>query len=164
MTVRRLSQEMMGSLLAQAAVSPRRRQHRNLHLSFIEPCQRLLNAIEPGSYIRPHRHSLDPKAESLVAVRGKFALITFDERGLTECVVQFGTELYGCDERLDVGVEIPAGTWHTVIALVRGSVLLEVKSGPFDPGAGKELAPWAPEEGSPSAIDYFQELCRIALR
>lgn len=164
MTVLRLSQDLVNFLLAQAASSPRRRQHRNLHQSFAEPCQRLLNAIETSSYIRPHRHSLDPKVESLVAVRGKFALITFGERGLTEFVVPFGTELYGRDERLDVGVEIQAGTWHTVIALVPGSVLLEVKSGPFDPGAAKEPAPWAPEESSPSATAYFRELCRIARR
>lgn len=99
----------------------------------------------------------------MVAVRGKFALITFGENGRPDCVLRFGTELYGRDEPLDVGVEISPGTWHTVVALVQGSVLLEVKAGPFDPAAAKELAAWAPEEGSPSASGYLQELRRVAL-
>lgn len=164
MTVHRLSQDLLDRLLAEAAASPRGRLHRNLHGSFADPCQRLLNAIGPDSYIRPHRHSLDPKVECLVAVRGMLALITFDEHGVPAPVLRFGTELYARDEQLDLGVEIPAGTWHTVVALVPGSVLLELKAGPFDPGAAKELAPWAPEEGSPPAQGYLAELRRLALR
>lgn len=164
MTMLRLSQDLLDGLLSEAAAAPRRRKHRNLHVSYSDPSQRLLNAIWPESYIRPHRHSLDPKMESLVAVRGMLALITFDERGVPAPVVRFGTELYGRDERVDVGVEIPAETWHTVVALVPGSVLLELKAGPFDPAAAKEMAPWAPEEGSTQATGYFEELRRMALR
>jgi cupin fold WbuC family metalloprotein len=161
-TVVRVSQALLDDLLHEAAESPRRRQHRNLHTSYTDPCQRLLNAIELDSYIRPHRHALDPKVECLFAVRGKFSLITFDERGSPERVVRFGTELHGRDGQLDLGVEVPAATWHTVIALVPGSVLLEVKAGPFDPHAAKELAPWAPEEHSVAAESYFQTLRRVA--
>lgn len=161
MTIVRISQGLLRGLSDKAAETPRRRQHQNLHTSYADPCQRLLNAIEPDSYIRPHRHALDPKAECLVAVRGRFALIAFDERGAPECVLPFGTELHGDKGELDLGVEVPAAKWHTVIALVPGSVLLEVKAGPFDPGAAKELAPWAPEENSAGAVDYFRALRRI---
>lgn len=164
MTVLRLSQDLLDGLISEAAVAPRRRKHRNLHASYSDPSQRLLNAIWQDSYIRPHRHSLDPKVESLIAVRGTFSLITFDEHGVPAPAVRFGTELYGRGERLDVGVEIPAGTWHTVVALVPGSVLLELKAGPFDPAAAKELAPWAPEEDSSLAPSYFEDLRRLALR
>jgi hypothetical protein len=45
-----------------------------------------------------------------------------------------------------------------VVALEPGCVLLEVKAGPFDPNQPKDLAPWAPEEGSEAAADYLNFL------
>lgn len=156
--MKRISQEMLAALQQEAAAAPRRRQHRNLHDSFADPVQRLLNAIEADSYIRPHRHTLDPKMEFLVAIRGQFVLITFDEQGRPASVARFGTELHAQAENLDVAAEVPPGTWHTVVALGPGCILLECKAGPFDPGAAKELAPWAPEEGAPAAAQYLEWL------
>ena len=43
--------EMMDNLSAEAMQNPRLRKNLNLHASYEEPSQRLLNAIEPGSYI-----------------------------------------------------------------------------------------------------------------
>jgi cupin fold WbuC family metalloprotein len=143
-------------LTAQAQGNPRKRQHRNIHESYSDPCQRLFNAIEPGSYIRPHRHTTDPKDELLMAVRGTMGFVSFDEQGMVTKVVRFGVGRQG--EDIAAGVEIPAGTWHTVIALEAGCILLEVKSGPFDPNQPKDLAPWAPDEGGPKAKQYLQQL------
>jgi hypothetical protein len=53
---------------------------------------------------------------------------------------------------------VASTSWHTVIALEPGCVLLEVKAGPFDPNQPKVLAPWAPEEGSDAAGDYLSRL------
>lgn len=158
MTVTRFSPDFLGTLIDEAARSPRSRQHRNIHQSYDDPCQRFLNAIGMDSYIRPHRHSLDPKAECLVAMRGLFALVTFEDGGAVQEVIRFGTEKYADVVDLSVGVELPPGTWHTIIALVSDSVLLELKAGPFDPRAAKEPAPWAPDEGSVEALPYFQRL------
>lgn len=158
MTVTRFSPDFLGTLIDEAARSPRSRQHRNIHQSYDDPCQRFLNAIGMDSYIRPHRHSLDPKAECLVAMRGLFALVTFEDGGAVQEVIRFGTEKYADVVDLSVGVELPPGTWHTIIALVSDSVLLELKAGPFDPKAAKEPAPWAPDEGSVEALPYFQRL------
>jgi cupin fold WbuC family metalloprotein len=55
--------EYLDELSGLAKVSPRLRQHRNIHTSYDDPCQRLFNAIEPESYIRPHRHAADPRDE-----------------------------------------------------------------------------------------------------
>jgi cupin fold WbuC family metalloprotein len=118
--------------------------------------QRLFNAIEPGSYIRPHRHASDPREELLVAVRGVMGLVTFDDQGAVTNVLRFGSEKHG--DEMAVGAEVSSGTWHTVIALEPGCVLLEVKAGPFDPNQPKDLAPWAPEEGTSSAASYLQQL------
>jgi cupin fold WbuC family metalloprotein len=150
------SADYLNDLTAQARGSPRKRQHRNIHESYADPCQRLFNAIEPGSYIRPHRHAADPRDELLIAVRGSMALVTFDEQGMVTGVVRFGAGRNG--DVFAVGAEVPANTWHTVIALVPGCVLLEVKAGPFDPNQPKDLALWAPDEGSPAALAYLNEL------
>jgi hypothetical protein len=45
-------------------------------------------------------------------------------------------------------VEIPPGTWHALAALEPGTVLLEVKEGPYAPAAAENFAPWAPAEGT----------------
>lgn len=148
--------EYLNELTAQAQGSLRKRQHRNIHESYADPCQRLFNAIEPGSYIRPHRHAADPRDELLIAVRGSMALVTFDEQAMVTGVVRFGVDRNG--EGLAVGADVPANTWHTVIALESGCVLLEVKAGPFDPNQPKDLAPWAADEGSAAAAEYLEKL------
>jgi cupin fold WbuC family metalloprotein len=158
MNVKHFSPDFLGALINEAARSQRSRQHRNIHQGYEDPCQRFFNAIGMDSYIRPHRHSLDPKAETLVAVRGMFALVAFDQDGAVQEVIRFGTEKYGEVEGLTVGVDLPPGTWHTIIALVPDSVLLELKAGPFDSKAAKEPAPWAPEEGSADAVRYLEWL------
>ncbi|MFN5096759.1 MAG: WbuC family cupin fold metalloprotein [Limnohabitans sp.] len=148
--------QYLDDLRGQAKVSPRLRQHRNVHQSYQEASQRLFNAIEPGSYIRPHRHASDPREELLIAVRGVMAMVTFDDQGAVTNVLRFGTDRNG--DEMAVGAEVSSGTWHTVIALEPGCVLLEVKAGPFDPNQPKDLAPWAPEEGTSSAVSYLQQL------
>lgn len=146
----------LDSLIEQAKLSPRQRQHRNIHSSYEEPCQRLFNAIEPSSYIRPHRHADANQNELLIAVRGLMVFITFDDEGAVSSVQNFGSELYGGD--IAIGIEVAPRTWHTVIALVNDSVLLEVKAGPFDPTLPKEMAHWAPEEGSLEVGPYLANL------
>jgi cupin fold WbuC family metalloprotein len=159
-----ITPEDLDSLVREASGSPRRRKHRNLHESYDDPCQRVLNAIGIDSYIRPHRHSLDPKRETMVAVRGAFALVCFDEQGHVIEALAFGTELYNDRPSICPGVEVPAGAWHTVLALVPRSVLLEVKAGPFLPQAAKEFAPWAPEEESEGVGEFLASLHALAQR
>jgi cupin fold WbuC family metalloprotein len=84
------------------------------------------------------------------------ALVTFDDAGAVQGVLRLAADGYGGDAA--VGAEVPANVWHTVVALEPGCVLLEVKAGPFDPNRPKDLAAWAPEEGSPEASIYLREL------
>lgn len=148
--------EVLDSLAYEAKVSPRRRQHRNLHASAAEPCQRLLNAVWPDSYIRPHRHSAYKTPECLLALRGTFALLEFDADGEILSVHRFGA---GAELAI---VEIPPDAWHTVLALTDGAVLFEAKSGPYSPEAAKTFAPWAPPEGSAGQAAYLAALHRAA--
>jgi cupin fold WbuC family metalloprotein len=139
-----------------ARKNPRGRQHRNIHNSYAEPAQRLFNAIEPLSYIRPHRHASDPREELLVAIRGKMVLLVFDDHGHITRSVLLGAESSG--PAFHAAVEVSSADWHTVIALTSGSVLLEVKAGPFDPERPKDYAPWAPAESSTEASQYLNTL------
>lgn len=147
-------------LAEEARSNPRRRQHRNIHQDYQEPCQRLFNAIEPGSYIQPHRHASDLRDEMLIAVRGLMSLFTFDDQGAITSIVRLGTEKFGTG--VCSVVEIPGSAWHTVIALEPGSVLLEIKAGPFDPTQPKDLASWAPAESSSDASGYLARLNQAA--
>ena len=88
------------------------------------------------------------------------ALITFDDKGSVTGILRFGSEKHGSD--LAAGAEVASSTWHTVIALEAGCVLLEVKAGPFDPNQPNDLAPWGPEEGSALAQSYLQGLTALA--
>ena len=84
------------------------------------------------------------------------AYIEFGDKGEIQDVQIFGTERYGM--ALAIGLEINPETWHTVVALEPGSMLLEVKAGPFDPDKPKEPAPWAPEESSDKVSSYMAQL------
>ena len=150
------SNALLDRLSQDANSASRARMNLNLHEHFEDPCQRLFNAIGLNSYIQPHRHLLDPKIETLIALRGMFALITFDNEGKVMDIVKFGSEKHL--EIDGVGVEVPSNVWHTVVALIDGSLLFEVKEGPFDPTRAKEFALWAPIEGSSDVSAYLSKL------
>ena len=153
-----LSKKLLADLTCKADFSPRLRQSLNIHSNHQEPCQRLLNSINIGSYIQPHRHSLDPKTEMLIAVQGKFSLVEFFDDGQFKQFTVFSTERYSQLDDSIFGVEILPDVWHTVIALEIGSVLLEVKAGPFMPDKAKVFAAWAPEPHSAGVIGYVRSI------
>jgi cupin fold WbuC family metalloprotein len=157
--MKQFSSDYLSDLTEQEKTNDRLRQHRNVHQCFQDPCQRLFNAIEPGSYIRPHRHASDPRDELLVAIRGLMALITFDDKGTVTKVLRLGTEKYG--PATCPAAEVPSDVWHTMIALESGCVLLETKAGPFDPDQPKDLAPWAPAEFSSDVSRYLKTLTQM---
>lgn len=140
------SAEYLNGLTVQAQASLRKRQHRNIHESYEALCQRTFNAIEPDSYLRPHQHAVTQGPETMVGIRGLMALIVFDDGGQILLVQRFGAGGAVTDPTIAAGTESPPGIWHSVVSLEPGSILLEVKSGPYDLDAPRYPAPWAPEE------------------
>lgn len=163
MSFRAFSALFMEELSGRALASERRRQHYNLHADYEDPCQRFFNAIEPNSYIRPHRHDTRQGVETLIAVRGRMALLIFDDVGRVTQVQKFGVDRLQINSDVAVVVEVRPCIWHTVLALETGSVLLEVKAGPFNPGSPKHPALWAPEESTDQVVDYLKSLRNFAL-
>lgn len=152
-----INKKLLRQTTKNALKKKRLRMHINLHDSYSEPCQRLLNAVEPGSYIRPHRHMTDPKVECLVALHGLFLVIFFDDVGKIVEKYFLGSERYR--ENSVALIEIQPWVWHTVISLRSGSVLFEVKAGPFNPNAAKDFAEWSPCESDPeSSKSYYEYL------
>lgn len=158
MSIKVFSAQYLDDLVQQADAVPRRRLHRNIHTDYADPCQRLFNAIGPDSYLRPHRHGPTQGAETMIAVRGLMALVVFNNDGAIEQVQLFGAGPHTANPNVAVGTETPPGKWHTVVSLESGSILLEIKAGPFNPGSPKFPAPWAPEEGSPDGKAYLENL------
>lgn len=148
----------MGSLINEAKVNPKRRRHKNLHADYQEACQRFFNAIEPDSYLRPHCHGPYQGAETLIAIKGLLAFLVFGNEGEVQAVHLFGAGKHVQEPGVAVGVEVQPEQWHTVISLESGSILLEMKGGPFDPEAPKYFAPWAPEEMTQEGTIYLEAL------
>lgn len=143
---------LLHNLHADASVSSRLRCNFNLHQSFDDPVQRFCNALEPGAYVRPHRHRESDKWEFLLPLMGAVAVLLFDDAG--KVIEKIELSLNGPVK----GVEIAQGAWHTVIALAPATVLFECKPGPYRVSMDKEFAPWAPPEGSFETgifIDWF---------
>jgi cupin fold WbuC family metalloprotein len=139
---------LLDDLTAKAKASPRLRANHNVHAELDEPVQRLFIAIEPGSYVQPHRHPEKEKWEFFMCLRGRLAALFFDEQG----------QLLRREELSPNGpvhgFEVPPNTWHTVTALEPGSLFLEVKQGPYTPLSDKDFAAWAPKEGEPHCGDF----------
>lgn len=146
-----IDQQQLDRLSGQARENPRLRKNLNIHPNDEFCSHRLFNAIEPGSYIRPHRH-LDPvKDETFVIIRGKLGVIMFDEQGnVAEKVL--------LEPAGTVALDIPHGWFHSAVSLEPGTIFFEAKAGPYLPLAAAEKADWAPEDTASTAGGYLERL------
>jgi cupin fold WbuC family metalloprotein len=147
--------KLLHQLTEFARTSPRLRKNHNLHTSDESRCHRLFNAIEPASYVRPHRH-LDPeKDEAFILISGRLGIILFSDTGsVTETVIlshQGGI----------LAADVPSGVFHTAVSLEPGTVFFEAKAGPYLPLNSSETAPWAPPEGDVGAVQYLKQLQKL---
>lgn len=150
-----INEHLLDETREKALQSPRLRMNYNFHERLDDPVNRLLNAMEPGTYLPPHRHLNPDKDETFLILRGKVALFTFDDEGnITEKLVM--------DPKAGVyGADIQAGTWHTLLVMEPGSVVFEAKPGPFAPLSPENLGPWSPkaddEEGVRTYLEYLSK-------
>lgn len=145
-------EQLLSRLSAEAVLAPRRRKNLNIHPSDDFCCHRLFNAIEPGSYIRPHRHQDTSKDETFVIISGRLGVLMFDDDGtVVESAV---LSAHGSVRAVD----IPHGRFHSAVALETGTIFFESKAGPYLPLAMDEIAPWSPAEGTPESLEYLKTL------
>jgi cupin fold WbuC family metalloprotein len=117
--------DLLDSVTARASKSPRLRMNHNFHTSLDAKAQRLLNALEPGTELPIHRHL--HSAETYILLRGIIKVLFYnDARELIDSVLL--NPLEG-----KFGIDIPVGQWHTLEVLESGTVIFEVKDGPYLP-------------------------------
>lgn len=128
----KITQAILDGLTAQAKVSPRLRMNMDLRNSMDDQSQRMLNAIEPGSPLPIHRHR--KSSETVVCLRGRLVEEFYDDLEMI------------CTESIElspngpvVALNIPIGQWHTARALESGTVILEMKDGPYEPTGAEDI-------------------------
>ena len=126
-----IDNKLLDKVTEEAKGSPRLRMNFNLHDSLEAKAQRLLNALELGTVLPVHRHTMT--AETYVLLRGRIKVLFYNADGAV-------AESFLLDPLKGVyGVQIPAGQWHT-LEVLESSVIFEVKDGPYRPlGEGDVL-------------------------
>lgn len=126
-----IDETLLDRVTAEAQASPRLRMNYNFHETLDAPAQRLLNALEPGTVLPIHRHM--HTAETYVVLRGRLNVDFYNEARQV-------TAHYELDPAKGVyGVNIPRGQWHTIEVLCSGTVIFEVKDGPYMPLAPADI-------------------------
>ena len=120
-----INDELLNRVTEEAQRSPRLRMNYNFHETLDAKAQRLLNALEPGTVLPVHRHRLT--AETYLVLRGKIKVLFYDDQKRV-------TETFELDPLAgNYGIHIPKGQWHTLEVLEAGTVIFEVKDGPYAP-------------------------------
>jgi len=146
--------------LAQSRRSPRRRMLLPIHRAGEDLVQRMINFMQPGTYIQAHQHPRDWATETILVMSGTLGFVTFDGEGKGLTV-----------SRLGVGdlIDIEARVWHgvlalapdtVILALAPDTVILEIKRGPYD-DTDKVFAEWAPAENALEAPTYLSWLLSL---
>ncbi len=114
--------------------------------------QRIVNFLQPGTYIRPHLHPMPHATESIVLLKGSIRFFTFDDTGavITDTIIS-ASPIPGV-------VDIEPETWHTFLVLEDDTVLFECKKGPYDAESDKKFAAWSPQEGHEQCHQYMEKL------
>lgn len=143
-----LTDELLEEGLRASRESPRGRMLLPIHRDQSDIVQRMVNFLQPGSYVRAHQHPREGASETILVLQGCLAFVVFDESGQVRS-----------HHRLAQGqlIDIEARVWHSVFALEEDTVILEIKRGPYD-DRDKVFAEWSPEEFSADAPRYLTSM------
>lgn len=147
-----LTEEQIVSGLEASRKSSRKRIILPIHRVQEAEVQRMINFLQPGTYIRPHKHPLPHATETIVILSGAIRFFTFNENGkITADRILNSSPVPGL-------LDIEPDTWHSFVVMEPDTVLFECKKGPYNAKTDKTFAEWAPEEGSEDADNYLKEL------
>ncbi|MBI5465830.1 MAG: WbuC family cupin fold metalloprotein [Candidatus Kerfeldbacteria bacterium] len=144
-----IDDKLIAEVAASAQNSARRRSLYTFHDNNEAKVHRMVNVMEPDSYVRPHKHENPDKVEVFIVLRGKLAVLVFADDGrVTEHVVlEAGKSPWGA--------ELPPGTWHSSLALEPDTVVYQVSEGPWNPHTHKAFPAWAPSEDDKEGSQAF---------
>lgn len=144
-----IDDHLMAEVASQAREAARLRINYNFHRTTDEPVNRLLNAMNRGSYLPVHRHLSPDRCESSIVLRGRVGLTIYDDSGRVVERRVVGPDSGCC------GFDIEAGVWHGLVVLEDDTVLFEVKQGPYAPITPDNLAPWTPAVDDKLRVEVF---------
>lgn len=149
----KITKSLLTELSETAKNLPRKRKNHNFHKESSDILQRMLNALEPETYVQPHKHENPDKREVFLILKGKAVVVSFNDNGeITDWIL--------LNKHTNFAVEIPEKIWHTIISLERGTVVYEVKDGPYEPTDDKNFASWAPSEKDSDCANYNKKLLK----
>ncbi|MFO7658846.1 MAG: WbuC family cupin fold metalloprotein [Bacteroidales bacterium] len=151
----KIDHEFLNKLETEAKNSPRRRKNHNFHKTPDDTLQRMVHAMEADTYVQPHKHENPDKSEAFIILKGRVAVIKYDDGGKVTDHILMDRDTG------NYGVDIPPRTWHSLICLEPGSMVYEVKDGPYNPGDDKFFASWAPAEGDKDALKYNEKIIKL---
>ena len=73
-----INKSLLDKVTAEAKEASRLRMNYNFHDSLNAPCQRLLNALEPGTIVPIHRHK--HTSETYILLRGKLKMMFYNDK------------------------------------------------------------------------------------
>ncbi len=123
--MRILDSKLLQVLHDNAAKSPRKRSHLNLHNDYDDKVQRLFISLTQGSYVEPHYHELPHQWEMFVVLEGVVEVVFYGKNG--ESIKHL---LVGEEQSCKV-VEIAPFDIHSVMCISEVALILEIKEGPF---------------------------------
>lgn len=103
------------------------------------------------SYMQPHLHPGEEKIEHIHLMRGRLAVLYFNDDGRVREVTMLS-------ENGRRHVAVPAFTWHTYVMLCDTAITYETMMGEYAPRTWKEMASWAPAESAAESAGYLERL------
>jgi cupin fold WbuC family metalloprotein len=134
-----LDRTTLSELFRQARESPRLRSHLLLHADHSDQVQRLVIALQAGTYVRAHLHS--QQWEMLVLLQGRADVLFFAPTGRLDRRIALA------GDRLTL-IQIPPQQIHGAVVLQDDTAVIEIKPGPY---RANEFVDWAPPEGTADA-------------
>jgi cupin fold WbuC family metalloprotein len=144
----------LDALKAAVKASPKGRARINAHPDSEDALHEMIIAIDPASYIRPHKHP--GKSEAFHIIEGEVDIVVFKDDGEIDRVVQLGAP--GSGRSFYYRMSKPF--FHTLV--IRSEILIvhEITNGPFRPEA-TIFAEFAPEQSDILKAEAYQaELVR----
>ncbi len=139
---------MLDLVQAQAKKSPLKRSRICCHQSSQDSPQEMLICLEPGTYIRPHRHF--NRAESGLVLQGTADALFFDEGGQLTDAWPMG--LLETGRRFFYRIQEPV--FHCLVVTEGPFIFHEVSTGPHDP-AESEFASWSPDASLENEVGHY---------
>ena len=141
-SVQLITKELLSDIHQKAAQNTRKRVNYDLRNSSEDTSQRMLNALEVGTYVPIHRHL--NTSETVICMDGRLDWVFYEElpnmidggpvhdgeKALDESCFKEIARYKVCPRVGQYGIQVPQGVWHS-IEVFEPSTIMEAKDGPY---------------------------------